>query len=182
MNDPGADPAAGDPVIVRVATPKDAPAIIALQRTIAEETSFMLLEPHEVPAKPKGLAAHLNDIETRANTAWFVAESGPESSRAVVGYLGADGGRLERNRASARIFLGVIRDYWGRGVGRALFEAVEDWARAQGIRRLDLTVQVHNERGRALYEKLGYAVEGTMRESLVVDGQPVDELLMSKLL
>jgi RimJ/RimL family protein N-acetyltransferase len=172
-----ADPVA-EPVRIRLATPRDAPAIIALQRTIAEETSFMLLEPHEVPARPKGLAAHLKDIETRANTAWFIAEAGG----AVVGYLGADGGRLERNRASARIFLGVVRDYWGRGVGLALFEAVEAWARAQGIRRLDLTVQVHNERGRALYEKLGYEVEGRMRESLVVDGEPVDEFLMSKLL
>jgi len=167
-----------DPVTVRLATPKDASAIIALQRQIAEETTFMLLEPHEVPAKPKGLAAHLKDIETRANTAWFVAEH----EGAVIGYLGADGGRLKRNAASARIFLGVVREYWGRGVGRALFQTVEDWARAQGLRRLDLTVQVHNARGRALYEKLGYEVEGRMRESLVVDGEPVDELLMSKLL
>ena len=168
-----------DPVTIRLATPKDAPAIIALQRQIADETSFMLLEPHEVPAKHKGLAAHLKDIETRTNTAWFVAET---SGSAIVGYIGVDGGRLARNAASGRVFIGVVRKHWGRGVGRALFETIEDWARGQGMRRLDLTVQVHNERGRALYEKLGYEVEGTMRESLVVDGGPVDELLMSKLL
>jgi len=167
-----------DPVTVRLATPKDAAALIALQRRIADETTFMLLEPDEVPVRPKGLAAHLADIAIRANSAWFVAECGG----AVVGYLGADGGRLGRNAASARIFVGVIRDYWGRGAARALFQAAEDWARGQGLRRLDLTVQVGNARGRALYESLGYEVEGRMRESLVVDGEPVDELLMAKLI
>ena len=181
MNDSGAEP-----VTVRLATPKDAPAIIALQRTIAEETTFMLLEPHEVPAKPKGLAEHLAYVERRPNCAWFIAEcakaGAPKSDSAVVGYLGADGGRLVRNRGSAHIFLAVIRAFWGRGVGRALFQALEDWARTQGLHRLELTVQVHNDRARALYEKLGYEVEGRKRQSLVVDGEPVDEFLMAKLL
>ena len=169
-------------ISVRKAGPKDAPAIIMLQQRIAEETNFMLLEPHEVPIRPKGLAGHLREIETRSNSAWFVAECANESDGAIVGYLGADGGRLTRNARSARIFVGVIRDCWGRGVGSALFETAEDWARAQGLRRLDLTVQVQNERGRALYEKLGYEIEGRMRATLVVDGEPVDELLMAKLL
>jgi RimJ/RimL family protein N-acetyltransferase len=179
-----------DQVTVRFATPKDARALIALQLQIAEETTFMLLEPDEVPRRPKRLAAHLAALESSANSAWFVAESGDadgtESGRgsdgAIVGYLGVDGGRLARNSASGRVFIGVIRDYWGRGVGRALFAAAEDWARGQGMRRLDLTVQVHNERGRALYANLGYTLEGRMRESLVVDGEPVDEFLMAKLL
>ena len=174
--------AGADPVTVRLATPKDAKALIALQRTIAEETTFMLLEPHEVPTKPKGLAEHLAYVERRPNCAWFVAESGQGSSATVVGYLGADGGRLVRNRAAAHIFLAVIKEYWGRGVGVALFQALEDWARAQRLRRLELTVQVHNERARALYEKLGYEIEGRKRQSLLVHGEPVDEFLMSKLL
>jgi RimJ/RimL family protein N-acetyltransferase len=43
-------------------------------------------------------------------------------------------------------------------------------------------VQVHNERARALYESLGYEMEGRMRQTLVIHGEPVDEFLMSKLL
>ena len=109
-----------DPISVRMARPIDAPALIQLQRQIATETTFMLLEPGEVPSNPKGLAAHLADIEKRDNTAWFVAERGGET----VGYLGADDGRLARNRASARIFLGVLEACWGQGVARALFQAV----------------------------------------------------------
>jgi GNAT superfamily N-acetyltransferase len=44
----------------------------------------------------------------------------------------------------------------GRGVGRALMEAAEDWARGRGYRLLSLHVFEANARARALYERLGY--------------------------
>ncbi len=44
----------------------------------------------------------------------------------------------------------------GRGVGRALMAAAEDWARARGYRLLSLHVFEDNARARALYERLGY--------------------------
>jgi ribosomal protein S18 acetylase RimI-like enzyme len=56
------------------------------------------------------------------------------------------------------------------GLGRALLDALESWARAAGVRRLELTVRVDNDRARRLYERAGYAVEGVRRGSLLVDG------------
>jgi ribosomal protein S18 acetylase RimI-like enzyme len=47
----------------------------------------------------------------------------------------------------------------GRGVARALVDAAESWARAQGSRRISLNVWVQNERARGLYEHLGYGPE-----------------------
>ncbi len=44
----------------------------------------------------------------------------------------------------------------GRGVGRALMAAAEDWARGRGYRLLSLHVFEGNVRARALYERLGY--------------------------
>jgi RimJ/RimL family protein N-acetyltransferase len=40
----------------------------------------------------------------------------------------------------------------------------------------------HNERGKALYTRMGFAVEGIKHESLRVDGAWVDEICMAKLL
>lgn len=45
----------------------------------------------------------------------------------------------------------------GRGVGRALMAAGEEWGRARGHALLTLNVFVKNIRARRLYEKLGYA-------------------------
>ena len=44
----------------------------------------------------------------------------------------------------------------GRGVGRRLIEAGEEWARAQGFRLLTLNVFPDNRRALNLYERLGY--------------------------
>jgi ribosomal protein S18 acetylase RimI-like enzyme len=47
----------------------------------------------------------------------------------------------------------------GQGVGRALLEAAEGWARAQGLELITLNVFVGNQRARAVYERIGYAPE-----------------------
>jgi ribosomal protein S18 acetylase RimI-like enzyme len=47
----------------------------------------------------------------------------------------------------------------GRGVGGALLEAAEAWARARGYDRLTLTVFAANGRARALYARTGFAEE-----------------------
>ena len=44
----------------------------------------------------------------------------------------------------------------GRGVGKALMNAGEEWAKKQGFKWLTLNVFSRNERARKLYEKLGY--------------------------
>jgi RimJ/RimL family protein N-acetyltransferase len=67
-------------------------------------------------------------------------------------------------------------------VGRALVDALEEWARAHAVQRIELSVQKGNTRAIALYEKCGFEHEGVKRGSLKVGGRLVDELLMAKLL
>ncbi|GLC25904.1 GNAT family N-acetyltransferase [Roseisolibacter agri] len=58
--------------------------------------------------------------------------------------------------------LAVAEAAEGRGVGRALLEAVDAWARAQGHRYVTLNVFATNARARAVYERAGYA-QDTLR-------------------
>lgn len=51
----------------------------------------------------------------------------------------------------------VLPGYRRRGVGRALFLAVEQWAGEQGALRLDLHVFSFNKSALALYEAMGMA-------------------------
>ena len=55
--------------------------------------------------------------------------------------------------------LAIAPDARGKGVARELMEAVEDWTRAQGYRRIRLAVWAQNERARGLYEHLGFRPE-----------------------
>lgn len=47
----------------------------------------------------------------------------------------------------------------GRGIGKALMRAAEDWARGQGYPMVQLHVLVDNARARSMYERLGYGAE-----------------------
>ena len=53
----------------------------------------------------------------------------------------------------------VAGDAAGRGVGTALMERAEQWAREQGFAMLTLNVFTANRRARDLYAKLGFAEE-----------------------
>ncbi len=52
--------------------------------------------------------------------------------------------------------IGVLPEYRGRGVAKALFAAIEDEARARGACKVTLEVLSGNEPAKALYSALGY--------------------------
>lgn len=55
--------------------------------------------------------------------------------------------------------LSVSEEAEGRGIGRALLEAAEMWARSRGYPHVTLNVFGVNRRARAVYEKAGYGEE-----------------------
>lgn len=165
------------PVSVRRAVPDDAPALLALQRVLDHESEFMLLEPDERQESAEQLAAELAGLEG-ANATVLLAEEGGE----LVGYVAAKGGAHRRDRITATLVLGVAQRASGRGVGTALLAAIERWAAAAGLHRLELTVMVDNERAIRLYRRRGFTVEGRRRQCLLRAGSLVDELSMAKLL
>jgi ribosomal protein S18 acetylase RimI-like enzyme len=53
-------------------------------------------------------------------------------------------------RHSGVLGIGVLNEYRGQGVGKALMETTLAAARARGITRIELTVRTDNERGKRL--------------------------------
>lgn len=102
------------------------------------------------------LQEHLE--ETPANSYLFVAE---DADGERVGFI-----RLQKTRDyftgrhNAHIAdLAVAPAQEGRGIGKALLEHAEQWAREQHCQLLTLAVFPGNERARALYESSGYATD-----------------------
>lgn len=54
----------------------------------------------------------------------------------------------------------VDETYRSHGVGRALVEAAEQWARAQGSHRIVVTTALHRAGAHAFYERVGYQHTG----------------------
>jgi RimJ/RimL family protein N-acetyltransferase len=165
--------------VVRHAGPDDAPALDRAIANIDEETEFLAKPGEHMQRWAPGSADRLKDMAETQSGAYVIAEAGGE----IIGYLGAFAGPLERTRGVLYIGHVGAREAWrGRGVGSALFAAVEDWARAQGAWRLDLRVDTANARALALYKKRGFAVEGRMVDGACTHGAWRDHYLMSKAL
>jgi RimJ/RimL family protein N-acetyltransferase len=162
---------------VRRATQADAPALVELRRTLFSQTSNMMFEPAEFTSTPDDEAARIARLNGRPNA--VVAAAFDDDARAAVGLISAVGGEARRLRHSVTLALGVRRSHWHRGVGTALLRFVLAWSRTVPLKRLELTVHTTNTRAFDLYRRMGFAVEGTRRASLLVDGRYVDEYLMS---
>jgi RimJ/RimL family protein N-acetyltransferase len=156
----------------------DAEEFLELCRRLDEETHFMMLEPGERLTTEEEQRERIRHLLSRDNQTILVAEHGDR----LVGYLSALGGEYRRDRHSAHIVVGILREFAGRGVGTQLFSEMEDWARRRSIHRLELTVMAHNSRAMSLYRKMGFEIEGTRRDSLLVNGRYVDEYYMARLL
>ncbi len=68
----------------------------------------------------------------------------------------------------------------GRGIGVALVEEACRVAREQGARRITLRVLGHNAPARALYERCGFVVEGTLTEEFLIGDAFVDDIWMAR--
>ncbi|MFE5794490.1 GNAT family N-acetyltransferase [Streptomyces sp. NPDC056503] len=76
--------------------------------------------------------------------------------------------------------LAVASEARGQGVGRALLRATLAKAAADGATRITLRVLGHNTPARALYAAEGFAVEGVLPGEFLVEGKPVDDVLMGR--
>jgi RimJ/RimL family protein N-acetyltransferase len=164
-------------LLIRVAEPNDAKQLVNLIEQV-ESSGFMLFEPGERKISEEQMGKRIDSIKEEKSSTILIAEDNGN----IIGYLFAVGGNPTRVKHSVYIAVGVGENQRGTGIGARLFEALEEWANIQNIHRLELTVMTHNIAGIALYQKMGFEIEGTKRDSLLINGEYVDEYYMSKLL
>lgn len=96
-----------------------------------------------------------------------------------IGNCGFNSIDLANRNAHFGILIGE-RDAWGQGFGGEAAKLILGYGFEQlGLRRIELFVFSFNERARKAYEKAGFVLEGTKRESYFRDGSFHDTLVMS---
>jgi len=160
--------------VVRPARPTDAKACLAVVWEATQERPRTLMTSPEEFWTVRQWRKHRLDWSD--NGVWLVAEV--ESK--VVASLGCERARRPRERHMCEFGVTVGRAYRGIGVGRALLEALEVWARESGVEKIILRVFDTNVRARALYEKTGYASEGIDRRAVKFPDEYIDAIRMAK--
>lgn len=127
---------------VRVATPADIPALFVV-RTSVRENHLDLAQLAEREVTPDSVAAMLENPKTRT---WVVDEGS-----SVVAFCMADA------RSGTVFALFVHPDAEGRGYGRALLHAAEEWLFAAGWETIWLeTAQEPHFRAHHVYRNAGW--------------------------
>jgi RimJ/RimL family protein N-acetyltransferase len=138
---------------IRLSTPDDVDAYIALRRAVAGEG--------------RGIGAEL-PLDEERDRQIFLGSITSETEQSFVAVDDAD--RLIGSLGIQLFGYGVaalgmmVADGWrGRGVGSALLEAGLAWARSVGAHKVELQHWPTNTAAAALYDKFGFVEEGRLR-------------------
>lgn len=92
-----------------------------------------------------------------------------------VGYFGI---RAEQNS----LFLSKLylkREYRGRGLAHRALEYIEELSSKQGLKKIWLTVNIHNASSIAAYEKMGFSIARNQKAD-IGNGYVMDDHIMEK--
>lgn len=164
-------------VTIRESRPEDAEELLAVTKKIGSETEFLVMDESGMSLTPEQLAVQLAAFQESPNNLSLVA--------LVDGQIVGLGSILaESNRRVSHIGelgISILKEYWGMGLGSVMMEEMLAWAEETEIlRRIELTVQVRNQRAVALYKRFGFTIEATISRGARSDeGEFLDTYLMS---
>jgi ribosomal protein S18 acetylase RimI-like enzyme len=108
------------------------------------------------PDAEKIMRRFLADLSSSSHSCLLVAER----DREVIGFLSGElregSPAFEPKTWAAVEDVYVVPDHRSSGVGRALFEEYQKWAREKGTDGISLQVAADNTRARKFYEELGF--------------------------
>ena len=162
--------------IVRPADPSDAEALTQLAEEVSSEPEAWLISADGEWRSVGDERRYLKAVRKYPHAAVFVAE---RNDGAIVGRLSLARDTHPASAHVADLGLMVAKAARRTGVGRALMEASVEWARASGVRKLELHVFPWNEPAIQLYERFGFEREGFRKAHYSRAGQDVDAILMA---
>jgi GNAT superfamily N-acetyltransferase len=142
-------------VKIRAASAEDSEFILHLAERLIEFGDVPGRDRAQMIARDRSvLAAAL----TGGDSAVFVAVDDDGRSLGFIHLTTADDYYDARTTAHVADLV-VAHEAAGRGVGAALMQRAEEWAREQGFAMLTLNVFTANRRAREFYARLGFAEE-----------------------
>ncbi len=151
----------------------DAVALLAYVNAVAAEGQYFLVDRLEntMQEEHKWIRAHNGG----PGGLLIVVVDGER----VVGSLSVTRIKYSKGEHRAYVGLGMLPEYRGKGVGRAMLEEAQGWARSQGVRKLSLEVIASNKRAVALYRSFGFVEDGVNRRHFKIKGRYVDNIHMA---
>jgi RimJ/RimL family protein N-acetyltransferase len=165
----------GRAAVIREAVSDDAVRLLRFLDAVTGETDFLSMGPGELDWPEEKERQFIEDHRQADNKLLLVAEIEGRIA-GILGYTGDDRPRL---RHTGEFGITISRVYWGLGLGTALIQRLITWAQTSGVvRKIGMRVRHDNERALRLYDRFGFAREGTITRYFAVAGRFYDAYLM----
>ena len=98
----------------------------------------------------------------------------------IVGFSRCEGTDLIRFSHKVEFGVGVLKVFWGYGIGKNLLRESILWADADGINKVKLAVLETNERAITLYKQMEFETEGVLKKDrMLSNGRYYSTVVMS---
>jgi ribosomal protein S18 acetylase RimI-like enzyme len=163
---------------IRNAVKSDAKSLSHLRLQIDGETENMDREPGEGFIDEEGFEKLIETDTNHPRRLFLVGETNGK----LIGYSRCEGIDLKRFMHKVEFGLGVLRDFWGYSIGKNLMLETIAWADANGIKKIELKgVLETNEKAIDLYKRLGFEIEGLMKNDRILsDGKYYNTYMMGR--
>ena len=169
----------GRTAVLRAPRPEEAAETVAYLQLSTGETDFLAKYPEEI-----GYTTESEEAYLRASL---------EAEHAMMIVCTVDGriaGNCQIMRRStkktqhrAALAIGLLREFWGLGIGTAMLSELIGCAHSMGVRQLELEVVEGNERAMALYRKMGFSVMAEHPDAFLLrDGSLRKAIFMRRLI
>lgn len=163
--------------LLRSPKTEDAPQMLAYLALTAGETPYLIRYPEECTETLEQEAAFLQKMSNSPIDMMIVCVV---DGRIAGNCQLARHGRI-KTRHRAGVAIALKKEFWGLGIGTAMFEEMILCARNWGVTQLELEVIDGNERAMGLYRKMGFEIAATKPDAIrLKDGTMLSEHIMIK--
>lgn len=169
----------GQTATLRSPTPADGREMLDFLKTTAGETEFLLRYPEECFTDVKAEEDFLAGITQSDSSIMILCEMDGH----IAGNCHLSFRPQLKLRHRGEVAIALLQEYWGLGIGTALFEEMTAQAKELGLAQLELSYIEGNDRARRLYEKMGFREVAQIPNAFrLKDGTMRKDILMMKTL
>ncbi len=160
-------------IIIRHATIKDAHAIVAAEREIAQTPGFFCSTPAELTAE--NVINTITSFLGNKTGVYLVAEYEGE----IIGHAFLEPNYVKSLAHVAELNIAVHLGWQQKGIGRQLLQQIIDWAKESGrIEKIELNVRASNTAAISLYRRIGFQEEGRLKKRVKIKDYYIDDIVM----
>ncbi len=162
---------------IRSAMDKDAKELSDLRVQIDGETENLDREKGEAFIDASGFEQIIQTDRENTTSLFLVAAVDDR----IVGFSRCEGNPLTRFSHKVEFGICILKEFWGYGIGKNLLKESIAWADSNEIKKITLNVLETNENAVHLYEKLGFEIEGVLKnDKILSDGKYYNTIMMGR--